>query len=106
MVRDQFADLAANAEIVHHWLGGHHLAWAFVDGWGRLSDGQRAVWIGTPSARIEPAATVDEFVKAKDAALEDAEFLRGARNEVKEANEESDRIQAEFQNRVRSRNGS
>ena len=56
VVRDQFAALTANVEVVHHWLGGHHLAWAFVDGWARLGDGQRAVWIGTPSAKIDAAS--------------------------------------------------
>ncbi len=55
VVRDRFAGLAANAEIAHHWLGGHHLAWAFVDGWARLSDGRRAVWIGTPAGPIAAA---------------------------------------------------
>jgi hypothetical protein len=56
VVRDQFAALRPDTEILHHWLGGHHLAWAFVDGWARLSDGRRAVWIGSPSAPIQPAA--------------------------------------------------
>jgi hypothetical protein len=54
VVRDQFTALTADAEILHHWLGGHHLAWAFIEGWARLSDGTRAVWIGTPSAKIAP----------------------------------------------------
>jgi hypothetical protein len=55
VIRDRFAALPPDAEILHHWLGGHHLAWAFVDGWARLSDGRRAVWIGTAVARIAPA---------------------------------------------------
>lgn len=56
VVRDRFAALEANAEILHHWLGGHHFAWAFVDGWARLSDGRRALWLGTPRAKIAPAS--------------------------------------------------
>jgi hypothetical protein len=56
VVRDRFGALPAGAEILHHWLGGHHLAWAFVDGWARLSDGRRAVWFGTPGAKIAPAS--------------------------------------------------
>jgi len=56
VVRDEFAALPAQAEIVHHWLGGHHLAWAFVDGWARLSENRRAVWFGTPAAKIAPAS--------------------------------------------------
>jgi hypothetical protein len=55
VIRDRFTALPADAEILHHWLGGHHLAWAFVDGWARLSDGRRAVWIGTATAPIAPA---------------------------------------------------
>lgn len=55
VVRDAFAALPAGAEILHHWLGGHHLAWAFVDGWARLSDGRRAVWLGHAAAPLAPA---------------------------------------------------
>ena len=56
VVRDEFAALPAQAEILHHWLGGHHLAWAFLDGWARLSDGRRAVWFGTSAGKIAPAS--------------------------------------------------
>jgi hypothetical protein len=56
VVRDRFVALRPDTEILHHWLGGHHLAWAFVDGWARLSDGGHAVWIGSPSAKIAPAS--------------------------------------------------
>ncbi|MBI5689879.1 MAG: heparinase II/III family protein, partial [Verrucomicrobia bacterium] len=58
VVRDTFGGLPAGAEIIHHWLGGHHLAWAFVGGWARLSDGRRAVWIGHAGAPIAPASLV------------------------------------------------
>lgn len=33
-----------------HWLAGALLAWAFVDGWLRLSDGRSALWVGTGRA--------------------------------------------------------
>jgi hypothetical protein len=56
VVRDLFSALPPDAEILHHWLGGHHLAWAFVDGWARLSDGRRAIWIGTSAGKILPAS--------------------------------------------------
>ncbi len=56
VVRDAFDGLPAGAEIRHHWLGGHHLAWAFVDGWARLSDGRRAVWLGHAAAPLAPAS--------------------------------------------------
>ncbi len=56
VVRDSFSDLAADAEISTNWLGGNHLAWTFVDGWARLSDGTRALWIGTLGGRIEAMA--------------------------------------------------
>lgn len=55
-VRDSFGSLPVNAEVALHWLGGNHLAWAFVDGWARLSDGRRALWIGTPDEQIPAAA--------------------------------------------------
>lgn len=58
VVRDLFAALPAGAEILHHWLGGHHLAWAFIDGWARLSDGRRAVWLGQAAAPLAPGSLV------------------------------------------------
>jgi hypothetical protein len=36
-----------------NWLAGTHLAWAFRSGWARLSDGQRAVWIGTAPGAVD-----------------------------------------------------
>jgi hypothetical protein len=56
IVRDTFDALGSGAEISTHWLGGTHLAWAFIDGWARLSDGKQALWVGTPGERIEPSA--------------------------------------------------
>jgi len=54
LVRDRFEGLEANATITTHWLGGAHFAWAFVDGWARLSDGKHALWIGTLESKISP----------------------------------------------------
>jgi len=47
VLRDDFDGLADGTEILTHWLGGTHLAWTFVDGWARLSDGTHALWFGT-----------------------------------------------------------
>ena len=56
VVRDRFRSLRPEAEIRTHWLGGTHLAWSFVPGWVRLSDGERALWLGTLSAGLVPSA--------------------------------------------------
>lgn len=53
VVRDSFRGLAPTAEIGSNWLGGAHLAWAFVDGWARLSDGEHALWIGTNAGPLK-----------------------------------------------------
>jgi len=63
---------------------------------GRLSDA---------SARIETSVAVDEFVRAKDAELDDVDFLRGEEEKVKEGREGSERKQVDYQKRVRSHNG-
>lgn len=54
LLRDQFSGLEANASIKTHWLGGAHFAWAFVEGWARLSDGQHTLWLGTLESAILP----------------------------------------------------
>ena len=53
IVRDTMQGLAPNTEIRTHWQGGTHLAWAFVDGWARLSDGEQVLWIGACPGQIE-----------------------------------------------------
>lgn len=53
VVRDAFRGLTSAVEIGTSWLGGAHLAWAFVDGWARLSDGERALWIGTTAGPLK-----------------------------------------------------
>jgi hypothetical protein len=53
VVRDTFAGLNAGVEVRTHWLGGAYLAWAFPQGWARLSDGERALWIGTSPGALE-----------------------------------------------------
>lgn len=30
----------------YYWQAGTFLAWAFVDGWARLGDGEQAMWVG------------------------------------------------------------
>ncbi len=56
VVRDSLQGLPANAQVNYSWTGAHHLAWAFRDGWTRLSDGQRVLWVGTFPGQLEPAA--------------------------------------------------
>jgi hypothetical protein len=58
VLRDRFKGLNQNTEIQNHWLGGMHLAWAFVSGWARLSDGANALWLGTPGDAFAPARLV------------------------------------------------
>ena len=53
LVRDTLSGLAAGTLIHTHWLAGAHLAWSFVDGWARLSDGDHALWIGTLPGEID-----------------------------------------------------
>ena len=58
VLRDRFKGLASDTEIQNHWLGGAHLAWAFVSGWARLSDGVNSLWLGTPGDAFEPSRLV------------------------------------------------
>lgn len=46
VARDNMDGFPAGTVIDTHWQGGAHLAWAFREGWARLSDGQRMLWIG------------------------------------------------------------
>ncbi len=46
IVRDRIDHLQRPAKVQTCWHGGTNLAWAFRQGWMRLSDGQRALWIG------------------------------------------------------------
>ncbi len=55
VVRDSFESLKPGAEIKTSWQGGTHFGWAFRDGWARLSDGQRALWVGTIPNALSPA---------------------------------------------------
>lgn len=43
---DRIVGLPVGTSIDTHWQGSAHLAWAFVDGWARLSDGERTLWLG------------------------------------------------------------
>jgi len=53
VVSDRFQGLPAETPIDTHWQGGTHLAWSFVDGWARMSDGAHALWIGTWPGPLE-----------------------------------------------------
>ncbi len=56
LVRDTIQGIAPGTEIHTHWQGGAQLAWAFIHTWARLSDGQRALWIGTWPGHSVPNA--------------------------------------------------
>ncbi|MPY90766.1 MAG: hypothetical protein GEU99_22990 [Luteitalea sp.] len=56
VVRDTFRSLTKDAEVGTSWTGGAHLAWAFVDGWARLSDGERALWVGSSPDHLDASA--------------------------------------------------
>lgn len=51
-VVDQFDGFPPETEVTYHWLGGAHLAWAFRNGWARLSDGQRCLWMKCEEAPL------------------------------------------------------
>lgn len=53
LVRDTLQGFAPGTAIRSSWQGGAQLAWAFRDGWARLSDGERALWIGAWPMGIE-----------------------------------------------------
>lgn len=55
IVRDTLGLLGQNIEVSNSWHGGTHLAWAFRGGWTRLSDGHRAVWMGTWPGALQAA---------------------------------------------------
>ncbi len=63
---------------------------------GKLSDA---------SAQLETDAALNEFVGAKDAAMQDIEFLGDQVEQARDAREESERVQREQQARVRSGGG-
>ncbi len=56
VVRDSFKSLKPGTEIKTSWHGGTHFAWAFRAGWARLSDGQRALWVGTVPGALSATA--------------------------------------------------
>lgn len=53
VARDTLSGLGKDATVSTSWLGGAHLAWAFRDGWARLSDGRHAFWAATFPGPIE-----------------------------------------------------
>ena len=55
IVRDTFTSLTRDVEARTSWQGGSHPAWAFGDGWARLSDGDRALWMVTSPGKLEAA---------------------------------------------------
>jgi len=56
VARDTFSSLGKDVEVSTSWQGGRHLAWAFRDGWTRLSDGRHALWLGTAPGTLEASA--------------------------------------------------
>lgn len=57
-VTDELSGFLPGTGITIHWLGGAHLAWSWVDGWARLSDGRHALWLGLAGVRLEPGDLV------------------------------------------------
>lgn len=55
IVRDRLEGVGLNTEVRTSWQGGTGLAWAFRNGWARLSDGTHALWIGVPPGAISAA---------------------------------------------------
>ena len=53
VARDTFGSLGKDVEVSTSWQGGHQLAWAFQQGWTRLSDGHQALWMGTVPGTLE-----------------------------------------------------
>ncbi len=54
VVRDSFAALPAGAVIDTYWQIDASLAFAFAGGWARLSDGERAIWLGASPCVVAP----------------------------------------------------
>ena len=53
VARDTFNSVGKGVEVNTSWQGGNHLAWAFHEGWARLSDGRHALWMGTMPGTLE-----------------------------------------------------
>lgn len=57
-VCDSFSLPAEEMPVSYSWQGGTHLAWAFKEGWGRLSNAECALWIGTSSGPLQPSGLI------------------------------------------------
>jgi hypothetical protein len=64
VVRDLLQSVGRGVEVRTCWQVGTHLAWAFRQGWARLSDGERALWIGTFPDAVT-AAGLDRHVGSR-----------------------------------------
>jgi hypothetical protein len=53
VVKDRIQS-STDLKVDYYWQGGNHLAWAFKDSMARLSDGERALWIYSPTGFIKP----------------------------------------------------
>lgn len=58
IVRDVLRGFAPQTSVSTHWQGGAFLAWAFPDGWARLSDGENILWVGTYPIQSKPSDLV------------------------------------------------
>ena len=56
VARDTLSGVGKGTEVSTSWLGGDHFAWAFLEGWARLTDGEHALWVGTLPGKLEAAA--------------------------------------------------
>ncbi|MBM3892181.1 MAG: hypothetical protein FJ388_23955, partial [Verrucomicrobia bacterium] len=64
VVRDFLQSVGRGTEVRTCWRTGTHLAWTFRQGWARLSDGERALWIGTSPDAVT-AAGLDRHVGSR-----------------------------------------
>jgi hypothetical protein len=53
VARDTFDSIGKDVAVTNSWQGGDHLAWAFREGWTRLSDGRHALWMDTIPGTLE-----------------------------------------------------
>lgn len=54
IVADEYTGLAEGTPISNAWNFGTHFAWAFQDGWARLSDGERTLWVSCLGTALLP----------------------------------------------------
>ena len=81
VVRDCLQGIGRNAEVRTCWQVGADLAWSFPQGWARLSDGERQLWIGTSPGTVA-ATSLDRHTGSRgQLTLRHTETLAGGAGE-------------------------